>query len=73
MNNIEYYGISYQEDTEYKHYRLIQRKRAKRLTERYNKNAELFALLDEHEEHRQQEAFAAYKKMRAKRKLHETF
>lgn len=68
MNNIEYYGVPYQDDEEVRNYRLVQRRKAKRLTERYNKNKEAIALIEEYEELQQQEAFARYQAMRAKRK-----
>jgi len=69
MNNIGYFGIPYCDDADIRDYRLSARKRAKHLRERYNKNKELIASIEEVLELEQQDAIAAYQKMRTERKL----
>jgi hypothetical protein len=68
MSNIEYHGIPCLDDTEIRYYRRVGRNKAKRLTERYNKNKSVIAEIDAFERQEQENAFAAYRKMRAERK-----
>jgi hypothetical protein len=68
MSNIEYYGVPYLDDAERKHYHRVQKKRAKRLAEQYEKNNEYIALAEESEKQHQAEAWVVYRKLRTERK-----
>ena len=68
MSNIEYHGLPYLDDAERKHYHRVQKKRAKRLAEQYDKSKEAIALAEESEKQQQSEAWVAYRKLRSERK-----
>lgn len=68
MSNIEYYGMQSLDTHEIKHFKNVQKRRAKRLADRYDKNKAVIAEIEAFERQEQAEAFAAYQKMRAERK-----
>jgi hypothetical protein len=68
MSNIEYYGIQYLPDSERKHYRRVQRNRAKYLAERFEKNSEVIAAAEDAERLDQETAIDSYRKLRSERK-----